>query len=90
MTKKSLFKISFANQDEIYEIYARSIKESDMFGFLEVEELVLESKRHWWLIRLKKNLKWNFVMLSAFLSLYIPYFALMKFQNKGRQKSKIT
>ncbi|HAT8179413.1 TPA: DUF1820 family protein [Legionella pneumophila] len=40
MTKKSLFKISFANQDEIYEIYARSIKESDMFGFLEVEELV--------------------------------------------------
>jgi hypothetical protein len=40
MTKKTLFKIIFANQESIYEIYARSIKESELFGFLEVEELV--------------------------------------------------
>ncbi|KTD75078.1 DUF1820 family protein [Legionella waltersii] len=40
MSKKSLFRISFANQEEIFEIYVRSIKESEMFGFLEVEELV--------------------------------------------------
>ena len=40
MTKKILFRITFANQEAIYEIYARSIKESEMFGFLEVEEIV--------------------------------------------------
>lgn len=40
MTKKTLFRITFANQEAIYEIYARSIKESELFGFLEVEELV--------------------------------------------------
>lgn len=40
MSKKPLYRLSFANQDEIYEIYARSIKESEMFGFLEVEEIV--------------------------------------------------
>ncbi len=40
MTKKTLFRITFANQEAIYEVYARSIKESDIFGFLEVEELV--------------------------------------------------
>ncbi len=40
MTAKTLFKITFANQEAIYEIYARSIKESEIFGFLEVEELV--------------------------------------------------
>lgn len=40
MTKKTLFRITFANQDAVYEIYARSIKESEMFGFLEVEEIV--------------------------------------------------
>lgn len=40
MTKKTLFRITFANQEAIYEIYARSLKESEMFGFLEVEELV--------------------------------------------------
>ncbi|WP_133135305.1 DUF1820 family protein [Legionella rowbothamii] len=40
MKKKTLFRITFANQEAIYEIYARSIKESELFGFLEVEELV--------------------------------------------------
>lgn len=40
MTKKTIFKICFANQEAIYEIYAHSIKESEIFGFLEVEELV--------------------------------------------------
>ena len=40
MTKKTVFKITFANQEAIYELFARSIKESDKFGFLEVEELV--------------------------------------------------
>lgn len=40
MTKKTLYKIIFANQEAIYEIYARSIRESDLFGFIEVEELV--------------------------------------------------
>lgn len=40
MTKKLLFRIAFTNHEAIYEIYANSIKESDMFGFLEVEELV--------------------------------------------------
>ncbi|MCA0403123.1 MAG: DUF1820 family protein [Proteobacteria bacterium] len=40
MSKKSLYRISFANQDDIYEIYARQIHESDIFGFIEVEEFV--------------------------------------------------
>ena len=40
MTKKTLYKIIFANQEAVYEIYARSIKDSDLFGFIEVEELV--------------------------------------------------
>ncbi len=40
MSKKSLFKVTFFNQEAIYEIYAHQIKDSEMFGFLEVEELV--------------------------------------------------
>lgn len=37
---KTIFRLTFANQEAIYEIYARSVKESELFGFLEVEELV--------------------------------------------------
>lgn len=40
MSKKTLYRITFANLEAIYEIYARKISESDMFGFLEVEEFV--------------------------------------------------
>ena len=41
---KSLYRITFYNhQETIYEIYARSVAESDMFGFLMVEEFVFGS-----------------------------------------------
>ncbi len=37
---KSIYRICFINHDTVYEIYARSVSESDMFGFLAVEEFV--------------------------------------------------
>lgn len=40
MSKKSIYRIIFANQDSIYDMYARKILESEMFGFLEIEEFV--------------------------------------------------
>ncbi|AHE67207.1 DUF1820 family protein [Legionella oakridgensis] len=40
MTKKMLYRITFSYLDAIYEIYARKVCESDMFGFLEVEDFV--------------------------------------------------
>ena len=40
MHNKNIYRISFYNQDTIYEIYARTIRESELFGFIEVEEFV--------------------------------------------------
>lgn len=40
MSKKQIYRITFANQDAIYEIYARKVSESEMFGFLEIEDFV--------------------------------------------------
>jgi hypothetical protein len=41
MNKKTLYRIQFTNtQDSNYEIYARFVTESELFGFIEVEELV--------------------------------------------------
>ena len=40
MTTKRVYKIIFSNQGETYEIYAREIYQGEMFGFVEVEELV--------------------------------------------------
>lgn len=40
MTNKTLFKVVFMNQGQIYEIYARQVGHGQMFGFVEIEELV--------------------------------------------------
>ena len=36
--QKHIFRIYFHNQGQIYEVYARSIYQSDLYGFVEIEE----------------------------------------------------
>lgn len=40
MSKKVLYKVVFISQGQVYEVYARSVGQGDMFGFIQVEELV--------------------------------------------------
>lgn len=37
---QQLYRVSFYNQGEVYEVYARSVYQSGFFGFVEIEELV--------------------------------------------------
>jgi hypothetical protein len=38
-----LFKIVFLNQGKVYEIFARTIRQGDLYGFVEVEDLIFQS-----------------------------------------------
>jgi len=40
MSKKKLYRISFYNNEVIYELYVRKIYESDLFGFIVLEDFV--------------------------------------------------
>lgn len=40
MSDKPIYKVIFYNQAQVYEVYARAIYQSDMYGFIEVEEFV--------------------------------------------------
>ncbi len=40
MSARRLYKISFLSQGKVYEIYARSVAQGSLFGFIEVEKLV--------------------------------------------------
>lgn len=40
MATKPLYKISFMNQGQVYEVYARSVGHGNLFGFIEIGELV--------------------------------------------------
>ena len=39
-TSKNIFKVIFQNQNKIYEIYARGLVQSNMLGFIEIEDLI--------------------------------------------------
>jgi hypothetical protein len=40
MATSHIFKVVFVNQGKVYEIYARKVSHGNLFGFIEVEELV--------------------------------------------------
>ena len=42
--KKSVFRIFFSSQGKGYEIYARKVNQSDIYGFVEIEEIVFGEK----------------------------------------------
>lgn len=44
MSQKSLYRVIFVNQDQLFEVYARAVSNSSLFGFVEIEELVFGSR----------------------------------------------
>lgn len=40
MSSERIYRISFINQDQVYEIFARQVYESDLYGFVVIEEIV--------------------------------------------------
>lgn len=40
MSNAPIYKVIFYNQNQVYEVYARAIYQSEMYGFIEVEEFV--------------------------------------------------
>lgn len=42
--KKLVYKVVFQNQGRVYELYAKSVSSSDLFGFIELEGLIFGAK----------------------------------------------
>ena len=40
MAESPIFKVVFYNQNQVYELFARAIYQSEMYGFVEAEEFV--------------------------------------------------
>ena len=44
MAASHIFKVIFHNQGKVFEIYARKVGHGQMFGFIEIEELIFGEK----------------------------------------------
>ena len=40
MSAEAIYKVIFYNRNQVYEIFARAIYQSEMYGFIEIEELI--------------------------------------------------
>jgi len=40
MSKKPIFRVVFQNNNKQYELYVKAVYQSDMYGFIEIEEFV--------------------------------------------------
>lgn len=82
MSKDTLYRIRFYHQEEIYEIYCKSVCESDMFGFMEVSEFVFGETTALVVDTAEERLKMEF---SGVKRTYIPMQAVIRIDEVDRQ-----
>ena len=88
MSKKVLYKIIFLNQGKVYEIFARSISQGSMFGFIEVAQIVFGAKTSLVVDPSEENLKSEFENVSR---IHIPLHSVIRIDEVNKQgTAKIT
>ncbi len=75
MSKKSTYRVTFHNQGKVYEIYARNVHQSGLFGFIEIEELLFGEKSSVVVDPSEENLKSEF---SGVRRTYIPIHSVVR------------
>ena len=73
--KKSTYRITFMNQGKVYEIYARTVHQSAIFGFIEVEKIVFGEKSALLVDPTEEHLKSEFDGVSR---TYIPMHSVIR------------
>jgi len=72
---KSVYKIIFIQLGEIYEVFAKQIYQSDMYGFIEVEEYIFNKDNQLVVDPSSEKLKKEFAQVERS---YIPINAILR------------
>ncbi len=75
MSQQRVFKIIFANQGEIYEMYARSVSQGSWFGFVEVDGILFGERSQLVLDPTEEKLKHEFKGVNRF---HVPMHAVLR------------
>lgn len=73
--KKKTFRVVFANQGKIYELHAHEVGQSDLYGFVEVSDLVFGTGSSVVVDPAEERMKDEFAGVS---STFIPMHAVMR------------
>jgi hypothetical protein len=75
MSSKTIYRISFLNAGEVYEIYAASVAQGGLFGFVEVEELLFGERSKLLIDSSEERLKTEFEGVKR---TFIPLHAVLR------------
>ena len=88
MSDERLYKVSFYNQGQVYEVYARHVSQGGLYGFIEVEELVFGEKTQIVVDPSEERLEREFEGVKRF---HIPMHAVVRIDEvEKRGTSRIT
>lgn len=79
--QQPIFRIIFHNHGQVYEIYARQIFQSELWGFLEIEELVFGERSQMLVDPSEEKLKSQFEGVSRS---FIPMHAVVRIDEVER------
>ena len=82
MSKTNLFKVVFMSQGQVYEIYARNVGHGELFGFVEVEELVFGEKTTLLVDPSEEKIKTEFENVKR---TYLPMHAIIRIDEVDKQ-----
>ena len=88
MAKKGIYKVVFVQLGEVYEVYAEAIYQSDMYGFIEVEEYIFDQNSQIVVDTSEEKLKNEFKGVQRS---YIPVSCIMRIDEVDKRGiAKIT
>lgn len=70
-----IYRVSFVNQDKIYEVFARQVYEADLYGFIAIEELEFGTQSELVIDPGEEKLKSEF---SSVTRTFIPMHAIIR------------
>lgn len=77
MSKDRIYKIVFFHQGNVVELYARKVGQSDLFGFIEVEELIFGGRTEVVVDPTEENLRSEFGQAKR---LFLPMHAVLRIE----------
>jgi hypothetical protein len=86
MAPRKIYKVIFSSQGKIYEVYARRVQQGELYGFVEIEEILFGEKTTLLVDPSEEQLKNEF---SGVTRSYIPFHSLIRIdevEKEGRAK----
>ena len=82
MARKSIYRIVFHNQGSIYELYARHVSHGEMYGFVEVADLVFGERTALLVDPAEERLKGEFAGVKR---TFVPLHAVVRIDQVDKE-----